>query len=84
MGAWCGRLAGGSRSNAPADDAMARQLWCSLCNESFEVVAGNIPPICPACKKPTTWWTGQLGPDVKYELSMMDRKFLRTLRISPD
>jgi hypothetical protein len=66
---------------------VARVIWCRVCYEPYESIAGLLPPQCPACQKPAVWTTVRpdpTTPTVAYATSENDRKFLRSLRILPD
>lgn len=60
---------------------MASTLYCSLCQVGF-AVTGIIPIICPSCQRETKWMT-DLRP-WPFPLSVMDRKFLKSIKISPE
>lgn len=73
---------------------MARTLWCRHCGDTYDSIAGTIPPICPNpdCKKSAKWSTTpgnphkerRKNPRVPYELNHNDRRFLKSLRIETD
>ena len=59
-------------------------LFCKLCQTPFESHGGEIPFVCPKCKRETKWTTSLLqgGADIKWTVE--DRRFLRETRIDPE
>ena len=62
---------------------MGRPLWCMKCAAKWEQVAGELPAICPGCQRATVWSVEEV-PAKRYALSMNDRRFLRSIKITPD
>lgn len=64
---------------------MAIELFCRLCHEGTRIQE-RVPPICPRCGKPTIWVSAfELNPPkVKYDVTINDVKFLRSLRIASE
>jgi hypothetical protein len=65
------------------------------CGKPFESAAGDQPDVCPACRQGGLWSTSPgdgwdatkpvcVAPQVKFELSFNDRRFLKSLRIDPE
>lgn len=61
-------------------------LYCKKCSAGYASL-GEVPRVCPACEQETSWTTAMpmsSDPRVPYEVSLNDRRFLRSLRISPE
>lgn len=62
-----------------------RVVYCARCQYAITVDdAKKWPDLCPntTCASPN--WRRRLTPEKPLELTVNDRKFLRSLRISPD
>lgn len=75
---------------------MARLLYCRHqdCHEAYVSDAGKQPAICPACQRAASWTAipphgirpaaHPDDPKRPYDLTLNDRRFLRSLRIETD
>ena len=57
-------------------------LRCRTCGEWYQVVH-VVPDICPHCQNSAVWTT-EGDPAKPYQLTVNDKKFLRSLRITAD
>lgn len=62
---------------------MSRVLYCRLCSEPYDSIAGLVPDYCPVCQQPGAWTTEPV-PTVPYALTVNDKRFLRAIKIEPD
>jgi hypothetical protein len=60
-------------------------LYCRLCSTGYGTT-GEVPIRCPQCGRETRWGTSppRTEPDPGWQLSVLDRRFLRSLRIGAD
>jgi hypothetical protein len=60
-------------------------LYCRKCSVGYGS-AGEVPPVCPACERETTWTTApkKRDPAAPWTLSVMDARFLRSIRIDAE
>lgn len=59
-------------------------IHCALCNAGYVSIEGE-PAICPTCKRPTQWRSLPIvacGDELV--LTVLDRRFLRSLKIAAD
>lgn len=62
---------------------MSRPIYCRMCAEPFEQIAGALPERCPACKKPALWSTEpQVKPALRWTHN--DKRFLKAIRVEAD
>jgi predicted RNA-binding Zn-ribbon protein involved in translation (DUF1610 family) len=59
-----------------------RVLYCTKCSTGIVVDDEALPDICPECLSPG--WRSANTPAMAYRLTVMDRRFLRSLRIAAD
>lgn len=61
-----------------------RSVFCKNCGRRATVdLAGELPSVCLGCGM-TGWWRADGEPAVPYELTLNDKRFLRSLRITPE
>jgi hypothetical protein len=73
---------------------MARTLYCRhpKCGDTVDIVAGQFPAICPHCHLDAMWSTTpgnshkerRKNPRVPFDLTLNDKRFLRSLRIQTE
>jgi hypothetical protein len=70
---------------------MPRELFCRYddCRVSVVSCAGIIPVVCPGCHRSSRWSTTPRMSDhgepmVPYEITVNDRRFLKSLRIASE
>lgn len=73
-------------SDGPAEPSSRRpsdvEAYCAVCYR-IEVVRYALPPTCPQCGAEAPWRRRE-RPDPAWVLSVMDRRLLKGLRISPE
>ncbi len=53
-------------------------LWCQKCSTGYASV-GEVPQFCPECNEYPNWSTRK-----PYRPSLMDKRFLRSIKIDPE
>lgn len=63
----------------------ALTIFCKRCHVGYAAI-GSIPAVCPACEQETSWTTTWPHEDPRFPFSLTvdDRRFLRSLRITGD
>lgn len=59
-------------------------LFCRKCTTGLDS-PGVVPLVCPTCEQETSWTRTPLGPwPVAFNLTVNDRKFLKSIRVSAE
>lgn len=61
---------------------MSRVLFCKRCGTGYSVLR-VVPLTCPSCEQETVWTSSPLGP-WPFGLSLMDKKFLKSIKVQAD